>query len=179
MKQEQLHETLHKSLQMLSKNDFRLIAYNLNERTIAHKLAEHLQTLFPEYHVDCEYNRDVDQGGSQLKRINILKDRYEAVKGKVINGATIDVSVYPDIIVHRRGTNVSNLLVVELKKTTNTDNDAREFDLEKLRCFTDQSDRNTLKYDFGVFLLLETRDGQSTPDKFIVEEQWFAADRKI
>jgi hypothetical protein len=164
---------------MLSKNDFQLIAHNLNERTITHKLAEYLQALFSEYHVDCEYNRDVDQGGSQLKRINILKDRYEAVKGKVINGSSIDVSVYPDIIVHRRGTNASNLLVIELKKTTNTDNDAREFDLEKLRCFTDQSERNTLKYDFGVFLLLETRVGRGTPDKFIVEEKWFATDNNI
>jgi hypothetical protein len=36
-----------------------------------------------------------------------------------------------------------------------------------------------LQSDFGVFLLLETREGQSSPDKFIAEEQWFAADKNI
>ena len=129
MTRQQLQHELYKALQILSKNDFWLIANNLNERTIAHKLAEHLQNLFPEFHVDCEYNRDVDQN-SGLKKINILKDRYEAVKGKTIKGISIDVSVFPDIIIHRRGTNTHNLLVVELKKTTNTDNEASEFDLE-------------------------------------------------
>lgn len=172
MTQEEIRDKLYIALNQLSKNDLWLLHNNLNERTIAHKLAEYLQQIFPEYHVDCEYNRDVEQH-SGLKKVNILKERYEAIKDKVVNGLSIDVSVFPDIIIHRRGTNKFNLLVIELKKSTNTDNEARDFDIEKLHSFTDQSERNTLKYDFGVFLILETRQNQATQDNFVNLEQWF------
>lgn len=172
MTQEEIRDKLYIALNQLSKNDLWLLHNNLNERTIAHKLAEYLQQIFPEYHVDCEYNRDVEQH-SGLKKVNILKERYEAIKDKVVNGLSIDVSVFPDIIIHRRGTNKFNLLVIELKKSTNTDNEARDFDIEKLHSFTDQSKRNTLKYDFGVFLILETRQNQATQDNFVNLEQWF------
>ena len=172
MTQEEIRDKLFIALNQLSKNDLWLLRNNLNERTIAHKLAEYLQQIFPDYHVDCEYNRDVEQN-SGLKKVNILKERYEAIKDKVVNGLSIDVSVFPDIIIHRRGTNKFNLLVIELKKTTNTDNEARDFDIEKLHSFTDQSERNTLKYNFGVFLILETRQNQATQDNFVNLEQWF------
>lgn len=174
MTQEEIRKKLHIALNQLSKNDLWLLTNNLNERTIAHKLAEYLQQNFPDYHVDCEYNRDVEQH-SGLKKVNILKARYEEIKNKVVDGLSIDVSVFPDIIIHRRGTNKFNLLVVELKKSKNTDSDARNFDIEKLHSFTDQSERNTLKYDFGVFLILETKENQATQDEFVTFEQWFIA----
>ena len=174
MTQENIQKKLYTALNQLSKNDLWLLRKNLNERTIAHKLAEYLQQIFPDYHVDCEYNRDVEQS-SGLKKITILKERYEAIKDKVVDGLSIDVSVFPDIIIHRRGTNKFNLLVVELKKSKNTDSVARAFDIEKLHSFTDQSETNTLKYEFGVFLILETREDQATQEDFIKHEQWFIA----
>lgn len=174
MTQEEVSEKLHIALNQLSKNDIWLLNNNLNERTIAHKLAEYLQQIFPEYHVDCEYNRDVEQN-SGLKKVNILKSRYEAIKNEVVDELSIDVSVFPDIIVHRRGTNNFNLLVLELKKSRNTNRQARDFDIEKLHSFTDQSERNTLKYNYGVFLILETQENIATPDNFISHEEWFYA----
>lgn len=174
MRHEEVRERLYIALNQLSKNALWLLHNNLNERTIAHKLAEYLQQIFPEYHVDCEYNRDVEQN-SGLKKVNILKERYEAIKNEVVDGVSIDVSVFPDIIIHRRGTNEFNLLVIELKKSKNTNKEAREFDIEKLHSFTDQSERNTLKYNFGVFLILETRENMATPVNLINDEQWFFA----
>ena len=44
-------------LQKLRKLDKDLLDINVNERTITHKLAEYLQKHFPEFNVDCEYNR--------------------------------------------------------------------------------------------------------------------------
>lgn len=174
MNYEEVRGKLFMALNQLSKNDIWLLHNNLNERTIAHKLAEYLQQIFPEYHVDCEYNRDVEQN-SGLKKVSILKERYEAIKNEVIDGVSIDVSVFPDIIIHRRGTNKFNLLVIELKKSKNTNKGARDFDIEKLHSFTDQSERNTLKYNYGVFLILETRENIATPENFINDEQWFFA----
>lgn len=174
MKYEEVEEKLFIALNQLSKNDMWLLNNNLNERTIAHKLAEYLQPIFPEYHVDCEYNRDVDRN-SGLKKVNILKERYEAIKNEVVDGVSIDVSVFPDIIIHRRGSNKFNLLVIELKKSKNTNREARDFDIEKLHGFTDQSIRNTLKYNYGVFLVLETRENIATPENFINDLQWFFA----
>jgi hypothetical protein len=41
----------------LLEEDHYLIQNNVSERAITHKLAEYLQKEFPEYKVDCEYNR--------------------------------------------------------------------------------------------------------------------------
>ena len=48
--------------------------------------------LFSEYNLDCEYNRN----GSKPKKIISLKQ-----------------NVYPDLIIHQRGSNDMNLLVME------------------------------------------------------------------
>ncbi len=165
---------LYIALNQLLENDLWLLHNNLNERTIAHKLAEYLQQIFPDHHVDCEYNRDVEQN-SGLKKVNILKARYEDIKNIKVDGGSIDVSVFPDIVIHRRGSNKNNLLVIELKKSINKNIEACEFDKEKLRCFTDQSKRNTLKYNYGVFLILETQENMATTENFINYEQWFFA----
>ena len=72
-----------------------LLEIDSNERSISHKLAEHMQSKFTGWNVDCEYNRVI----YKLKKVN----------GKLVN---------PDIIVHHRNT-LENLLVVEVKKSRN------------------------------------------------------------
>ena len=109
----------------LLKNDHELFETKANERSISHKLAEYLQQRFPEWHVDCEYNRY----GRDIKR---LKEGEEH-------------RVYPDIIVHMRNT-AYNLLVIELKCR----NDGNTLDIEKLKGFTDQN--GEFKYRLGLFL---------------------------
>lgn len=85
-------------------HDQDLLDVGVNERSLTHKLAEYLQDEFPEWHVDCEYNRRHDQ----VKKLRIREwhsspDDTEAR------------TVVPDIIVHRRQTD-QNLIVLESRK---------------------------------------------------------------
>jgi hypothetical protein len=86
-----------------------LLEKNLNERCIAGRLVMYLQELFPEQHVDVEYNRH----GDTPKRLGLPEEcaNYWNEDGEAL--------VVPDVIVHRRGEAGPNILIVELKKTTN------------------------------------------------------------
>lgn len=63
----------------LCEKDRHLLSHDLNERTIAHKLALYLQEEFQEYNVDCEYNRNIDEMNKQ-KRIYVLESECEKLK---------------------------------------------------------------------------------------------------
>ena len=69
---------------------------------------------FPLYSVDIEYNR---------KGLGVDPKDIEMPGA---NGVSTTSKVFPDIIVHERGTNVRNLLVVEVKKSTNAITDDRD-----------------------------------------------------
>lgn len=73
---------------------------NLGERCIAARLAFHLQRVFPEYHVDVEYNRT----GDTPKRLDVPARCANSLddEGRAL--------VVPDIIVHLRGPDGPNLL---------------------------------------------------------------------
>jgi hypothetical protein len=61
-----------------------LLEHNLNERSITHKFAELLQRVFPEWDVDCEYNRNHDK----MKTLNLppRKDITSGCSGSAENG---------------------------------------------------------------------------------------------
>ena len=148
----QINQRVRIAIQMLRVNDKHLLEHDVNERSITHKLAVYLDPMFgEEYHVDCEYNRDKDDPKkikacmSKLKRTNNCKriDEFD------------DKSVYPDIIVHKRGTNKYNLLAIEVKKVSK-DSVTKEHDLTKLKCYTDQ--KCNLKYQYGAFIELYTKE---------------------
>ncbi|RZD14205.1 MAG: hypothetical protein EVJ47_05925 [Candidatus Acidulodesulfobacterium ferriphilum] len=97
-----------------------MLKNNLNERSITHKLAEYIQKYFSDYNVDCEYNRMPNKrnnnGEAEAKfipkelNLSVSKTRSNDDKG---------TTVYPDIIIHKRGSNKSNLIVIEAKKKAN------------------------------------------------------------
>ena len=87
--------------------DAALLAAQANERSVTHRIAICIEEQFPGYNVDCEYNRN----GLVPKRLETFKRRVDSADDK---GAT----VYPDIIVHHRGT-ANNLLVIEAKLSSN------------------------------------------------------------
>ena len=111
----------------------------MSERCIAARLSLYLQGVFPSYSVDVEYNR----AGWPPKRLE-LPD--ECANARDENGDTL---VLPDIIVHRRGPDGPNVLVIELKKTTNPDD--RGCDRQRV-----QAMRAQLNYQYGVLVELET-----------------------
>jgi len=119
---------------ILLKNDAVLLINDVNERSITHKLAEYLQLQFPDWDVDCEYNRK----GDATKTIDGNMEECAEHKKQY--------RVYPDIIIHRRNTN-DNLLVIEVKKNTSTKN--KECDERKLIEFTKKGEYH---YSYGLFI---------------------------
>ncbi|XSG75721.1 hypothetical protein ACP8Y2_01720 [Herpetosiphon llansteffanensis] len=137
---------LDAALQMLIVNDRYLLDENLHERTIVHKFATYLQFMFQSWHVDVEFNKD------QLdsKTIHILEHN---------NPEPHKRSVFPDIIVHRRGSN-QNLLIIEAKKSTNSDHESSNYDRQKLACYMQNSGNNNLGYKYGCYIEFITKKPQ-------------------
>ena len=135
-----LHSKVKAALGRFLRQDLDLLQRDVNERSISHKLAEYLQHQFEGLHVDCEYNRRENE----VKRVNCLQP--ENTSSNDLNAKT----VYPDIIVHRRGNDESNLLVIELKKR---DAGKIDRDKKKLRKFTHPL--GEYNYRLGLLLIFD------------------------
>lgn len=134
-----------RSLNQLITKDFLLLKFDANERSITHRLALYLEAEFPEYHIDCEYNRNnADQKKLMTFRLNIESDN------------TNGVSVYPDIIVHCRGTNI-NFIVIEAKKYGNGSSHLDVIECKCDRCKL-KSYKNDLNYEYAFFIQFPTGD---------------------
>ena len=122
-------------------SDEYLFRVDASERNLAGRLCIHLQPKLPDWHVDPEYNR---MAGNAPKRIHLPLEctGYRNEDDLVL--------VCPDLIVHRRGSEGPNLLVVELKKTTNRDKGI--CDRHRLLAFREQ-----FGYRFGARVECETR----------------------
>lgn len=146
-----------KSLNMLLQDDIHLIENNLSEQSIAHKLAEKLQLNFSSYNVDCEYNGNVFEQNQRKKVTVLINELLNA--GIDVNqerpiDETITKSVFPDIIVHKRGSVRKNILVLEIKKSSN--DTPRDYDELKLKAFTSNTVDNNLNFQLGIQLDINT-----------------------
>lgn len=128
--------------------------YHVGERAIVFRFGLYFYELlqkddrFKQLNLDCEYNRN----GNQPKKLKSFK-----------NGT------YPDIILHKRGSNDFNRAVIEFKGHWNNDYLS---DFEKLKEFTKQ--RSVYNFDLGLFILLAKQredvkityfvDGEKTDD---------------
>lgn len=138
------------AIETLLAQDAALFEVNANERSISHRLAVHLTGAFPDWDVDCEYNRD----GHATKTLQY--------KARVVDETDMEGDpVFPDIIIHRRKSD-NNLLVIEIKKTNSVVGDCQ--DREKLQAFC-----NELGYKHALFLRFVSPTTQ--PDVATVE--WF------
>jgi|CZKS01.1.fsa_nt_gi hypothetical protein len=144
-------QRLENALQHLTRHDRHLLENDLSERCIASRLAMHLQAAFPDHSVDVEYNRQ----GDIPKRLG-LPDEYANFRDE--DGRAL---VVPDVIVHQRGSDGPNVLVLEVKKTTNPQ--SRVCDHQRILAF-----RAQLGYSFGALIECETRDGLE-PGAFVSE----------
>lgn len=139
MKDTSIKDAVNSALEQLLIQDLYLISNDVNERSISHRLAIYLEPFFPEWNVDCEYNRNHDDPKKlDIQGRNVCSDDTQAT------------TVYPDIIIHKRNTD-ENLLVIEMKKTTSQEDDA--YDLGKLKAFKEQ-----LGYKHTIFLKLNVGD---------------------
>ena len=140
------------SLEMFYARDLLLVEYKVAERALTHKLAEYMQMFFFDYNVDCEYNKvgkgDPKRVDELIAQMTPLQEQRQPQDIKC-NGDCDTCHpnkcvIFPDIIVHRRGTD-DNLLVVEAKTDWSSASQNRDF--EKLKALTKSTD---YKYRMGV-----------------------------
>ena len=152
-----LDDLVDQALDILYENDMHLIMnravnsrgkderHHVGERSIVFRFAHYLQNLidangsFQEYNLDCEYNRN----GAECKALPSFP-----------NGT------YPDVIIHKRGSNDHNLLVIEFKTYWNKGKSVIEKDLSKLKEFTDIQGK--YKFCKGYFILIEKHREETT-----------------
>lgn len=125
----ELKKVVEETLDQFIRKEKYLLEKNLNERTISHKFAEHLQRKFAEWDVDVEYNKKKDD----IKRMRL--------KGKLRR-------VFPDIIIHKRGPE-NNLLIIEIKK--NASDEQKRDQIKRINKFKEQ-----MGYSYGLFINFKT-----------------------
>lgn len=145
----EIEERVSKSLQQLLLEDSFLFTINASERALTHRLAVYLEQQFPEWNVDCEYNR----AGDMVKKIPLAY--IESPSGK-------PRKVFPDIIVHQRGMG-NNLLAIEIKKTNKSNPTSDPFDIAKLRAY-----RDCYGYQHCYFISLKT--SLQSPEARVLEK---------
>ncbi len=119
-----LLETLGRALHTLVEKDGFLLQNATNERAISFRLAMHLQALFPDWDVDCEYN--CWETPCRPMRHMITPTDAAATEARTI---------YPDIAIHRRGT-AENLAAIEIAKSTSRF--GKHQDIKKLKAYQQQ-----------------------------------------
>jgi len=137
---DEVRRKIETALQILYKNDHFLITNCTHERAITHKLAEHIQRLFPEWHVDCEYNRL----GEELPKAIPSQDES-----------------YPDVIIHHRNTR-DNILIIEAKSIHSNDRNDRH-DKIKIKAYIEDSD---YRYQFGLWICFYDDPAETKLDWF-------------
>lgn len=135
-----IRSSIGTALQLVYRNDHFIIENSAHERAITHKLAEYVQPLFPEWHVDCEYNR---RGA----------DHHKDMSGRN--------TTYPDIIIHRRNTK-DNLLVIEAKSVHSHDHSDVD-DKDKIKKYIEDS---KYSYRYGLWICFYNELAETKLDWF-------------
>ena len=140
----QARHLLGRAMDRMEAEDRHLLKVNVSERCIAARLAMYLREYFSGFDVDVEYNRE----GVEVKRLrDVLRDcpRDRDNPRDRQNGRP----VLPDVIVHRRCSRVSNLLVIEMKKEPGTS--GIDCDRRRIKAF-----QKELDYKFGALVVCKT-----------------------
>jgi hypothetical protein len=145
----------------LDRMDQELVEWKVSERSITHKLAEHLRWHVdrrlhqeddekPLISVDCEYNRFGTEGKS--KQYLWKRDLPDEEDGEYY-------TPNPDIVVHERGEQRSNLLAIEVKADSSRNPAAELLDLMKVVGYVG----DPTFYQRGLYLDLTFTEGQVVP----------------
>ena len=97
---DEVRSKVDQAIAQLIDNDFFLLQIDANERAISHRLGLYLQLHFEKWHVDCEYNRYLDNP----KRLKTYEKRFNKYRQGWNISETDPITVFPDIIVHQFST---------------------------------------------------------------------------
>jgi hypothetical protein len=126
-----------------------LFEQDLGERALAHRLAVQVERHFPDFDVDCEFDR-LGERTLNLPRGSIVSTDDHLGK-----------SIYPDVVVHQRRV-PNNLLAIEVRKASN--HQPLEHDRQKLRALTDA--HVWFAYWIGVLVTLG-KNGVTAPEVYV------------
>ncbi len=132
--------------------DIQLLELNVREEALSHRLAYYLERalethkydlsvpreLLDEIRIDCEY----DKHGNEKKNLSDIMQKYPDNNTDVVR---------PDIVMHVRGSDTHNLMVIEVKKTNGKD---KTYAKEKVASFVTSS----YAYMTGVYMEFNTGD---------------------
>lgn len=140
MERDKILKIVEAALDRLVDEHLTLLDLDVTERALSHHLALYISQLVPpDYNVDVEYNRH----NADPKRLN-LPPRM------ALDRELRATTVFPDIIVHKRGTDENNLLVLEMKKP----GEAMTYDERKLCAF-----RRELGYEHAAHIVIGKDNG--------------------
>ena len=114
-----------------------LFEHDLGERTLTHRLALYVERQFPDFEVDCDFDRLGPRTLNMPHGSIVSTDDH------------LGKSIYPDIVVHQRSV-PNNLIAIEVRKAHN--HQPLEHDRQKLRALTDP--HIWFAYAIGVLLTL-------------------------
>jgi len=142
----------------------------VGERAIAHRFAVHLERVLQDFGypneavkiaTDCEYNRHrgaVKQHHVKEKLKKRVEDAHRTAQSDPKREGWYVFSVSPDIIVHERGVDEKNLIVIEMKRASNSFDD--DYDKLKLELFTKQGYDDGYGYRLGASIVALDQGGQ-------------------
>lgn len=133
MEKEEVIDKINQAVNFFYEKDKYLVDKDAHERSISHKLAEYLRPMFPNYNVDCEY----DLHGDKIKTLKGIKECSKLKKTE---------RILPDIIIHERGPDENNLVVIEIKSRTKP----TMCDIRKLELMTRKA--GEFRYKYGVLI---------------------------
>jgi len=169
MSNEELKTAVDEPLDSFIEVDHELLWRDVSERAISHKFAEHIQRRFPDWQVDCEYNRfEFEKKVTHIsKRIwsQLVKEgqAQETIRYEDLLVDDAPPTVFPDIIVHHRGVQ-ENLLVIEIKKAKSPD---IGWDERKLDAYIRE-----LGYRIGLLLVFVTGKNSMKRKDLVQQVTW-------
>lgn len=156
MKKRELLKILKKSIKLFYELDSYLIGNNhkVHEQAIAHRIAHYFENIcslynpafYKTYNFDVEYNKNFrDSKYIFSKCFQCDKKECSCTNYKEPKESR------PDFLVHKRGSNEQNELIVEFKTGSPKKKDI-EYDINKLKYFT--CSLGVYKYSLGCFVSL-------------------------
>jgi hypothetical protein len=136
---------VNSALDQLVQNDSQLLDLKICERALHFKIAHYMaqsQIIQPPLTLDCEYNRHL--GNEKLLQLP---------------GRQRPSNVFPDILVHERNSDDSNMLVLEIKRP----GQSLDHDQNKLMAFVEQ-----LHYRYAGHIII----GHNRRGVLIREVRW-------
>ena len=102
--------------------------------------------------LDMEYNKTfiIENDKINPKRISCNSNCF--LKNKICDGKKY---FRPDIILHQRGNNNENILIIECKKANDIEDNDVQYDFEKLKAFT--CENGNFKYKIGVSIVFNNK----------------------